>query len=298
MPIFVHNGDYYYSSLSVYEDGLVDCWGSVDLAIFRRKLNQRWVVTAVPAGARLSFHDLGWARTSNCEWQYTAADLLKRVEAAIDSLNPGRIGVIDMRGEETETRGNVRWAKFGLADGKPFRSDGQGNEIVGQSLPLFACTGGTIHLTSWFVFADGSSRVGLAGTPSPLDEVAKRVDGKDLSTSVSEGTRVHIDGLGWFESQNCEWFVKPEERVREPFDLLTVLQGGMGSIQECMVRFREYQANPCNENRERLRQSYTDVPEHLRRYCGDMDTKDWAIRKALRRRGWHLIHLRAPDQIW
>lgn len=281
MPIFIHNGDYYYSSLSVYADGLVDCWGSVDLAIFRRKLNQGWVVTVVPAGARLNFHDLGWARITNCEWQYAAADLLKRAEAAIDSLNPGRVGVIDMQGEETEMRGKVRWAKLGLADGKPYRSDGEGNQIIGDSIPLFDCSGTEIRLTSWFIFADGSSRIGLSGTLSSAEDVAKRVDGKDLSTSVSEGTRIHIDGLGWFQSQKSEWYVKPEERVREALDLLTVLQGGKGLMQECMARFREYQANPSDGNREQLRQAYAGVPEHLRHYCGNMDSKDWPIRKIL-----------------
>ena len=33
--------------------------------------------------------------------------------------------------------------------------------------------------------------------------------------------------------------------------------------------------------REVLRAAYHAVPEHLRMYCGDMDSKDWPIRRIL-----------------
>ena len=37
-------------------------------------------------------------------------------------------------------------------------------------------------------------------------------------------------------------------------------------------------------NREALREAYFAVPRHLRHYCGDMDSKDWPIRRILQLR--------------
>ena len=92
IPTFIHNGQYFYAPLAVYSDGLVDCWGAVDLDIFQQKLKNGWVVTEAPVGAHVSFHNLGSAIVRACHWQYRAADLLKRVQAGVDLLNPSRTG--------------------------------------------------------------------------------------------------------------------------------------------------------------------------------------------------------------
>jgi len=75
IPAFIHNMQYFYAPLAVYGDGLIDCWGLVDLEIFRRKLKGGWVVTGAPVGTQVSFHNLGWASVSACNWEYTASDL-------------------------------------------------------------------------------------------------------------------------------------------------------------------------------------------------------------------------------
>lgn len=281
MPAFVHNQQYFYAPIAVYGDGLIDCWGLVDLDIFRKKLKSGWVVTEAPVGAQVSFHNLGTATVSACNWQYAAADLLKRVEGGVDLLNPSRTGLIDMHGDETEMRGKVRYSKFGLANGKPYRVDAAGNEILGNSVPVLLRAEPEFQLTSWFVYADGSSRVGVTGTLSTISEVASRLNGADLCTSAPDGAHVTIDGLGWFESRNSCWYVKPEERIREAYDTLAILKGEPGAGRQCIEYFAEYQTNPSLENRERLRLAYEAVPEHLRIYCGDMDTKDRPIREIL-----------------
>lgn len=281
MPAFIHNMQYHYAPLAVYEDGLIDCWGLVDLDIFLRKLKKGWVVTAAPVGAQVSFHNLGWAIIRACNWQYTAADLLKRVEAGVDLLNPSRTGLINMNGEETEMRGKVRYSKFGFAKGKPYRVDADGNEVPADSIAVLLHAGSEFQLTPWFVYADGSSRVGITGTLSSVNEVATRLNGGDLCTSVPDGARITIEGLGWFESQSSGWHVKPEERVREAQDLVAILKGEQGSMRKCMNSFREYQTDPSPENRDQLRLAYEAVPEHLRHYCGNMDSKDGPIRRIL-----------------
>src|SRR5262245_13123549 len=50
-PAFIHNGDYYLTSIVAYQDGLVECWGLVTFAEFVQKVREGWVVTSVPEGA-------------------------------------------------------------------------------------------------------------------------------------------------------------------------------------------------------------------------------------------------------
>lgn len=282
IPAFIHNMQYHYAQLQVFGDGLIDCWGAVDLEIFQRKLMKGWIVTNAPVGATVSFHNLGWSTVKTFNWQCTAADLLKQVDAGIELLNPNRIGLIDMDGDETELiQGKARRYKFGLPDGKPFRVDAGGTEVLGDSLPVFLRIGSEFQITRWFIYADGSSRVGVNGSLTSMKEVATRFDGGDMCTAAPEGARIRIDGLGWFESENSGWGVKAQERVREAHDMLEQLNGEQSSIRKCVNSFREYQSDPSSENRDRLRRAYEAVPEHLRRYCGDMDSQDRPIRGIL-----------------
>jgi len=187
-----------------------------------------------------------------------------------------------MNGEETEIRGKVRYSKFGLANGDSYRVDADRNEVLADSVAVLLHAGSEFQVAPWFIYADGLSRVGITGTWSSVNEVATRLNGGDLCTSAPDGARIVIGGLGWFESQNSGWYVKPEGRVREAHDLLAILRGEPGSRRKCMDCFREYQTDPSSENRERFRSAYEAVPEHSRLYCGDMDSKDWPTRRVLR----------------
>jgi hypothetical protein len=50
---YIHNGSYYLTEIIVYEDGVIDCWGLVDLEGFEKKVRQGWVVTNLPAGTAI-----------------------------------------------------------------------------------------------------------------------------------------------------------------------------------------------------------------------------------------------------
>lgn len=53
--VFIRNGNaYFLTDLKVYADGMIDCWGLVDLATFQRKVASGWVATSYPQGAPAS----------------------------------------------------------------------------------------------------------------------------------------------------------------------------------------------------------------------------------------------------
>ena len=75
LPAFIHHVEYHLTGLEVYSDGVIDCWGGVDLGIFRRKLAEGWVVTQPPVGSTISLHDLGTATIAAAEWRITPGEL-------------------------------------------------------------------------------------------------------------------------------------------------------------------------------------------------------------------------------
>src|SRR5262249_18311951 len=181
----------------------------------------------------------------------------------------------------TETRNGVRYAKLGLANEKPYRKTEQGAEILGAAVAVFRKAPDGHDLVRWVVYADGQSQLDSAGELVPLREIAQMFAGGLLATAVPNDSWVTIAGLGRFRTGKGYWYVDAGERIREAEDLHAILAGQPGAIQQCIASHKEYDREPTKARREALRQAYEAVPEHLRRYCGDMDSKDGPIRHIL-----------------
>jgi uncharacterized protein (TIGR02996 family) len=79
IPAFIHNGSYHLSTVDVYADGAIYCWGYVDLPLFRTRLAQDWVVPRAEVGGTLSIHNLGQARVDAAEWDHSPEDIEREV---------------------------------------------------------------------------------------------------------------------------------------------------------------------------------------------------------------------------
>ena len=86
--VFINNGgSYFLTDLTVYADGLVDCWGLITLDEFRDKLRTGWVATSFKEGARASAHEVAsWTFTNVQSW-VSADELFSEVADQIQSLN-------------------------------------------------------------------------------------------------------------------------------------------------------------------------------------------------------------------
>lgn len=61
------NGTWCYSPLKVSEDGIIDCWGGLDIELFRAKLRAVWLQANAPRGAPFSVFHLGLAEVKDFE---------------------------------------------------------------------------------------------------------------------------------------------------------------------------------------------------------------------------------------
>lgn len=281
IPTFINNLDQHLTTIDVYADGAIDCWEFVDRNIFARRIASRWISTQPRIGDRISVFDLGSAKVAAGEWLYSPADIQALVEDSIRELNPKMVDLIDMQGDNIEVRGGVRYRKMGFADAKPFRVDSSGTELFAKHLPIFIVCGGESLLKQWFIYEDGLTQFGFGKELIALEEAANLLQNGTVTTRVADGSWITIDGLGKFKAVNGWWGITPSERIREARDEFAILQGQAGTRERCIAAHEAYEQDPTEANRTSLRLAYEAVPEHLRIFCGDMDSKDWPIQQIL-----------------
>lgn len=71
IPGIIHNSNYFYTDIAVYEDGGFDCWGLHDKEGFQEKIKSGWVVPQIPTGKAISIHGLGEYTVTEAKWNFT-----------------------------------------------------------------------------------------------------------------------------------------------------------------------------------------------------------------------------------
>jgi hypothetical protein len=286
-PGIIHNANYYLTDLQVFADGLVNCWQMVDLPMFKEKLRKGWVVTSIPHGAELSIHGIGSVNVAEPDWAHTPKSLVSFIEGVVKSLNPSLENLYDCHGRDAELIGRVRYAAVNTDNPRPWKTNEPITPLVrgvfGDSLRHFEVRHSSFHLVTIQLFKDDSALI--FGTPEPhtlsFTELIKQFQSRDRFRFPDSGDRVVIDGLVTFKCAGWEYRVEPDALTAEFHDLHNRVHGRPGAIQECMRAYELYLAEPSAKARDILRGKYEAVPEHLRIYCGDMDTRDVPIRMIL-----------------
>jgi hypothetical protein len=282
ISLFINNGDCHLTTVDVYADGAVDCWGFVDLALFRDKLRAKWVVPAPKANQGLSVHNFGYTDLEDSVWWQTARRIEEEVKSIVHALNPEMKDLIDMHGSDVEVRGRVRYAKLGGSDKKPYRKVGAAvEEMLGDSVPVLRIAGDAFELTRLIVYADGMCQIGSDQKLVSIGELHSLYEERLICNMAPAGSRVILAGLGEFRATTDFGFVTNHDRIMEVHDMLNVLNGKPSVVRTCASLFRDYESEPSQQAKEALLHAYEAVPDHLRCYCGDMDRRDTAIRAVL-----------------
>jgi hypothetical protein len=287
ISIFINNMQCHLTTVDVYEDGSVNCWGFVDREIFKKKVQAQWVVPSPKPTQSLSVHNFGFTGIADGMWLQSSESIVTEVESILRTLNPEMRNLVDMEGSETELRGKVRYAKMGLPDGKPYRVDAtSGQTILADSVPVLRRAAGDadFELTRLFAYADGRLRVGTSGDTFEPSDLNAMFDSGEISNQVPPDTCVKLPGLGRFRAVAQFGGVTNSDRIGEVKDLIGVLQGKPSLLSRCRAAYADYKRAPSVEAAELLRTTYEAVPTHLRMYCGDMDTRDTEIRQILNHR--------------
>lgn len=160
-----------------------------------------------------------------------------------------------------------------------YRKTKEGKIIFGEALPVFIHNPG-FHLTDLKVFQDGKIDCGEGLVD--FEEFKKKVAGGLVQTSIPDGSAVSAFPLAHFKITDYSTYVKEAELIKEVKDIIEELNGRKTTSEICQDMFGEYNQNPTEENKQKLKKSYEDIPEHNRHYVlGDMDNQDYPIRAVI-----------------
>jgi hypothetical protein len=285
MPVFINNGPAHLDTLEVYEDGSINCWGMVDLRLFRRKLRAGWVSTRPASKAQeISVFEFGRARFQGARWERTARDLDHAVVTALRQLRPPGGRRVDMKGSETRRVGGLPMAKLGISfsSRNRFRVDARtGRMIQGDSSAVLRVLPKGFELTRLVVYRDGRLQLGEDPALIRLSQLGDLFAQGVIANRAPQGSRVVVPGLGSFVAAADFGRLTPQDRILELEDKLREMRGRLSIVILVRRAFRGYQRRPTAKRKERLRELYERVPTHMRIYCGDMDTLDLEIRAVL-----------------
>jgi hypothetical protein len=286
-PAIIHNCNYFFVSLRVYEDGIVDCWEMVDLPLFEEKVRSGWVETRVPDGEEISIHGLGAWTVEAGSWDHSPGGFSEHVTELVRELNPTMENLYDCGGTTTRTVGRVDVPKMRTGRPRPTRPDDPTNafprSVDGSSLSVFLRCGGDIFLADLRVFADNTVELGRlpAVEVISLPQLEQLATSGRLMTAPPPGSRIHIHRFGTFTLGAMSYATELQDLLLEVQDEVTKLCGDPDSVQRCRLAFEDYCKDPTEAGIERLREAYEAVPAHNRIYVGDMDTKDVPIRMVI-----------------
>jgi hypothetical protein len=103
-----------------------------------------------------------------------------------------------------------------------------------------------------------------------------------VRTKIPNGARIStmLSALN-FTASEVRGGVEESEFVKQVADEIEALNGRPTSAHICRDRLREHQEDPTETRKQTLRAAYENVPAHMRRFLGDMDSKDWEYRHIL-----------------
>lgn len=282
IPAIIRNGSYFFVDLDVYENGRVDCWNFEDFASFQRDVLRGWVALSIPDGESISIHGLGEWRIAHGAWQFDKQAFISYVEGLIRELNPGWQN-IHLYSERRVNGVTIGESGSGTIYKKNQPADFFSERIDGNRIDLFYRQEADYWLVQVNVFADGTLQLARLETPVELtlDDLAHLVAEQVVVTEVPLGATVRVYGLGRFTIQQALYTVSAQNKLLELQDLQRTLAGEPTAIHLCRDAYGAYAEQPTASHKQALRDAYERVPDHLKRYIGDMDVKDTQVRMIL-----------------
>lgn len=281
IPAIIHNGSYFFVDIDVYENGRVSCWHLEDFEHFKNDVHRGWVSTCIPENENISIHGLGDWQIQNGNWLFNNDSFIEYVHNLIKELNPNLENIYKysekkINGISVYESGNGKIYK----ELKNFKNDPFPEKIDGDSINLFYKKGVEYELVKVNIFNDDTIQLSRIKKPIDLtlEKFEQLIEQKKLISEIPPNSKVSIYGLGSFEIVKTSFVTKIKDKLLEVKDTLRELKGEPSTIDICIEAHQNYIDNPTEENREKLRISYENVPKHQRMFVGDMDTKDREVR--------------------
>lgn len=280
IPSIIHNMQYFWHNMAVYEDGTVSVWDKVDLDDVPKKIASTWLSFSVPEGKWLSVHGLCSLKILSANWKFDDRSYYDYIIETVKSINPEMENIY-----RTTPRGMEKWEEYHIgftAEPTPCKLDeGFGYDLLdGDQTNILIHNDGKLLLTELYSYEDGFFSIdGLDGCLN-IDEIEKMFKDKTLCTSPGEGEEITLGILGKAKVK-ADYFVEPKEKLAEIKNNSIRVQDKPDAHTLCIRAYHNYLVAPTDYNKNKLREAYEAVPDHERIYLGDMDSKDHDFQRIL-----------------
>lgn len=275
IPAIIHNRDYFWHNMAVYEDGTISCWEGTDLCDVPWQLSRNWLTPIVPVGKSLSVFECCSLEIVSADWNYNNDSYYKLVEDTVHSINSEMANIY----KTTERERNFwkdRHICFSASPTPCKVKDGFGYDLMdGDSVHIFIRDEGKITLTELNIYSDGTFSVDAMGDKMlSLNDIEKLFADGTLCTAPRNGERVVLGVLG---EADCELICDPvsdKDKLDEIKNRSLRVQNKPDAHDAAIEAYHAYLVEPTDFRKEKLREAYEAVPEHERCYLGDMDMRD------------------------
>ena len=147
----------------------------------------------------------------------------------------------------------------------------------GESGYIFCRKQDKLYISPLTCYADKTVQVETLGENYyNMEEIEQLFAEGTLTTELKGEEWVRIEGLGdlLLASMGGLAEITAADKLGQLADDIANLVGEEDSLDVCRRAYHYYLEEPSDFSRERLRQKYEAVPEHLRMYLGDMDSRD------------------------
>lgn len=283
IPAIIHNSQYFWHNMAVYEDGTVSCWKKVDLDDVPDVLKRGWLTVSIPDGKSISVYGACSVELTNGKWSFTNDSYFDFIKDTVRSMNPEMVNIY-----KTSERERDKWNKLRIGftaspthcklDEKPFHYE----FTEGDSTNVFRRVDGALAVIALYAYADGTFAVdGIDGKNLTFEDIEHLFKEKELCTAPKVGDIISFGALGRAECASCYSKIKLKEKLKEIENISLKVQKKPDAHELCIRAYHAYLVEPSDFYRERLREAYEAVPEHERCFLGDMDSRDSDFRRIL-----------------
>lgn len=278
-PGIINNVNYFFTTVALYEDGVIDCWKKVEFQDIKNVIEKGWLCCEAPNGKNISIFQVGNYTIKSAKWKYNKETYYKTIIDNLKELNPKIENINKITREIPEED----YKKEILFLSKPFRLEHKINFhqwFNGDNTFIFYNLGGQLYLTTLTAYEDKTFEIGLLEEKYfSLEEIKEMFEKNILTTEVKD--RFFIKNFAEIEIEKINYFVEKSQKFKEIEDMMKKVCEEETTLELCREAYFEYLADPCDYTKEKLRKAYEAVPEHERMYLGDMDSKDWDYRRIL-----------------
>ncbi|MDE7399165.1 MAG: hypothetical protein K2N06_06500 [Oscillospiraceae bacterium] len=275
IPAIIHNWQYFWHNMAVYEDGTISCWERTDLCDVPWQMSRGWLMARVPDGKALSVHHCCSLEINNGDWNFDNNEFVKFIKNTVRSMNPEMANIFQMT-EREKAIWKERHICFSASPTPCKVKEGFGYDLMdGDSVHIFVRDEGKITLTELNIYSDETFSVDtMSDKTFTLYDIKKLFADNTLCTAPKNGERVVLGALG---EADCKLICDPvpdNDKLSEIKNLSLRVQNKPDGHELCIRAYHAYLVEPTDFYKEKLREAYEAVPEHERMYLGDMDTRD------------------------